>query len=74
MKESTSNKMKVLMFLLFCFLLANGLMADNKNTPTKVDEGFVWKSQVPEDCPFDQSPTLTGIRFTRGYLVSVVGI
>ena len=27
-------------------------------------EGFEWKSEVPEGCPFEQSTTLTGIYFT----------
>ncbi|MHC4098483.1 MAG: hypothetical protein ACYSU3_20790, partial [Planctomycetota bacterium] len=64
MKESVLDNMKMLTPLLFSFLLVNSLMADNKNTPAKTDEGFVWKSEVPKDCPFAQSPSLTGIRFT----------
>lgn len=28
------------------------------------DLGFLWKSEVPEDCPFESSPTLTGVFFT----------
>jgi hypothetical protein len=27
-------------------------------------EGFVWKSDIPDDCPFEQSKTLTGLFFT----------
>lgn len=64
MKESILNKMKMLTPVLFSFLLVNSLMADNKNTAAKTDEGFVWKADIPEDCPFDRSPSLTGIRFT----------
>jgi len=26
--------------------------------------GFLWKSEVPEDCPFEPSKTLTGVFFT----------
>jgi len=28
------------------------------------DSGFIWNSPVPDDCPFEMSPTLTGIYFT----------
>ncbi len=28
------------------------------------DDGFVWKSPVPDDCPFETSPTFTGVYFT----------
>lgn len=28
------------------------------------DSGFIWKSQVPDDCPFAMSPTFTGVYFT----------
>ena len=32
--------------------------------PTDIIDGFEWKSDLPEDCPFEQSKTLTGIYFT----------
>ncbi|MHC4648308.1 MAG: hypothetical protein ACYTBJ_22855 [Planctomycetota bacterium] len=64
MKEGILNKMKMLTPLLFSFLLVNSLMAENKNVAVKRDEGFVWKSDIPEDCPFERSPSLMGIRFT----------
>ncbi len=38
--------------------------ANDKNTPTDAANGFVWKSVIPEDCPFERSKTLTGIFFT----------
>ena len=28
------------------------------------DRGFVWKSEVPDDCPFELSPSFIGIYFT----------
>ena len=58
------NKMKMLTSLLFCFLLVGSLMAENKSTPASKDEGFVWKADIPADCPFERSPSLTGVRFT----------
>ncbi|MHC4362571.1 MAG: hypothetical protein ACYSTZ_07075, partial [Planctomycetota bacterium] len=64
MKESTLNKMKMVVALLFGFLLVNSLMAENKNAPADRNEGFVWKSEVPKDCPFERSPSLRGIRFS----------
>jgi len=73
MKESILNKMKIITPLLFSFMLVNSLMADNKNTPANTDEGFVWKSDIPEDCPFDRSPSLTGIRFTGRHSDYVCG-
>ena len=38
--------------------------AGDNSAPTGAENGFVWKSAVPDDCPFEQSPTLTGIFFT----------
>ena len=28
------------------------------------DDGFVWKSSLPDDCPFEMSETFTGVYFT----------
>ncbi|MEJ2705088.1 MAG: hypothetical protein P8Z79_21835, partial [Sedimentisphaerales bacterium] len=39
-------------------------VASDKSTPKDADNGFVWKSEVPDGCPFEQSQTLTGIFFT----------
>jgi len=33
-------------------------------TQARVIHGFEWKSEVPRDCPFEQSETFTGIFFT----------
>ncbi|MHC4639520.1 MAG: hypothetical protein ACYTBV_18790, partial [Planctomycetota bacterium] len=38
--------------------------ARDTSTTTDTDKGFVWKSEVPDDCPFEQSQTLTAILFT----------
>lgn len=35
-----------------------------KNETTQPARGFVWKSEIPEDCPFEHSKTLTGVYFT----------
>jgi hypothetical protein len=51
----------------FCLLgaaTAGVSAADDKITPAAADDGFAWKSSIPADCPFKQSPTLTGIVFT----------
>jgi len=39
-------------------------VAGNRDTLTDAKNGFVWKSAIPDDCPFEQSQTLTGIFFT----------
>jgi hypothetical protein len=39
-------------------------VADNRDTPTDAKNGFVWKSAIPDDCPFERSQTLTAIFFT----------
>jgi len=33
----------------------------------KIPTQFEWKSEVPKDCPFEQSKTLTGVYFTGKY-------
>jgi len=46
------------------FIMVGVSAADNKPTPTNARNGFTWKSDVPDDCPFEQSQTLTGVFFT----------
>ncbi len=38
--------------------------ADANNAPAGAGDGFVWKSAIPDDCPFERSKTVTGIFFT----------
>ena len=38
--------------------------ATESDTSIDTENGFVWKSEVPKDCPFERSKTLTGIYFT----------
>lgn len=38
-----------------------------KLTAEGFPEPFVWRSEVPEGCPFESSPDLTGVRFTGRY-------
>jgi len=45
-------------------LLTFGLVGAAPSKDDNAGEGFVWKSPIPEDCPFEQSPTLTGMQFT----------
>lgn len=51
--------MKHLVFLTFILIPGFAFAQNNANS-----EGFVWKSEVPEDCPFEQSETLVGVYFT----------
>lgn len=44
--------------ILFAFLLPLNLLAQNNKY-----ESFIWKSEIPKDCPFGQSETYKGIRF-----------
>jgi len=36
----------------------------NKGSAPAAGGGFVWPSEIPADCPFPRSPTLTGVYFT----------
>lgn len=45
--------------ILFTFAMPIGLLA--QNAPY---QSFIWKSEVPKDCPFEQSDTYKGVRFT----------
>ncbi len=47
----------------FAFEPKESALSIEKNQ-TNVTKGFEWKSDVPKDCPFEQSETLTGIFFT----------
>lgn len=54
---------------LFALFLAgfNSILAaeDAKQEPASTAKGgFVWPSEIPADCPFPRSPSLTGIYFT----------
>lgn len=44
-------------------LLLTGVACKNNRQPDP-GKGFLWESEIPEDCPFEQSETLTGIYFT----------
>jgi len=52
----------------FCLVLGIAMVrasaASDTNTPADAQNGFVWKSVLPDDCPFEQSKTLTGMSFT----------
>ncbi|MFH1071084.1 MAG: hypothetical protein V1794_15805 [Candidatus Glassbacteria bacterium] len=45
-------------------ILAGAGRAVEPATPADSKNGFVWKSDIPDDCPFERSKTLTGIFFT----------
>lgn len=57
--------MRIAQTTLLGLLTVSIVMADEKkNMPSDPDKGFLWKSQTPDDCPFQQSRSLTGIYFT----------
>jgi hypothetical protein len=61
---------------LYCMLLILTVgvsAASGADTHKKTDKGFIWKSEVPEDSPFEQSETLTGVYFTGRYSDYYVG-
>jgi hypothetical protein len=56
---------KALQFTLTVSLLTCVCLADSQSEPIDPpSEGFLWKSEVPEDCPFEASDQLTGVYFT----------
>ena len=56
--------MKALITALTIALMASVSAADDTDVVDDATRGFVWQSEVPEDCPFEPSKTLTGIFFT----------
>jgi len=50
--------------MLFSLIMVGSSAANETNTLADAKGGFVWKSEVPDDCPFEQSQMLTGIYFT----------
>jgi hypothetical protein len=57
--------MRILQTSIPCLLVVSGLLAgESKDLPAGGPKGFAWDSPVPEDCPFPQSTSLTGIFFT----------
>ncbi len=46
------------------FVIFSASAGEDNNASSDTGKGFVWKSQVPAACPFEQSKTLTGIYFT----------
>ena len=49
---------------MFGFVTVGVSAANDRNTPPDTKNGLVWKSVIPDDCPFERSETLTGILFT----------
>ena len=58
--------MKRHLSLFFTLVLITACVSadDEKNAPADDKDGFVWKSAIPDDCPFERSQTLTGVFFT----------
>jgi len=59
--------MKAIITVLAITLTARVFTADAKKTSTEAESGFVWTSDIPEDCPFERSKTVTGVYFTGQY-------
>jgi hypothetical protein len=38
--------------------------SEKATSPSGASKSFIWKSEVPADCPFEPSKSLTGVRFT----------
>jgi len=59
---------KLLSSLLLSQLLTSALLAeaasDNPSAESNDTANFIWPSKIPGNCPFQPSPTLTGIQFT----------
>ncbi len=55
---------RILAALLIAILPAAASAAESEAPPADGSKGFVWQSQVPEGCPFQQSASLTGVLFT----------
>ena len=68
MKARAKARARCLLFLLGCGFGLAGAEASpaDKGSAPEPDAtgGFAWTSAVPDDCPFERSPTLTGIFFT----------
>ena len=52
------------LFAMLVLITVGVSAASERTTSTDTDNGFIWKSEVPDDCPFKQSQTLTAIFFT----------
>ncbi len=50
--------------LMHGFVIAADAAADDTTTKTNATNGFMWRSVVPAECPFERSPTLAWIFFT----------
>jgi hypothetical protein len=54
--------------IIACLTIPSYLGAETvgQNEPAQADktQALVWKSQVPDDCPFELSPMFDGVRFT----------
>ena len=57
-------------------LVTSGVSAADEMSATATADapnGFIWKSEVPDDSPFEQSETLTGVCFTGRHSDYFVG-
>ena len=55
------------MLIVFTVLVLTGVAVKSQKVDLSPDilrfEPFVWQSEIPEDCPFEQSKEFTGIKF-----------
>lgn len=52
------------LFIMVVLIAVAVSAASAQSTSADANDGFQWKSDVPKDCPFEQSELLTGIFFT----------
>jgi hypothetical protein len=67
---------KYLSKLIILMLVTSGVSAADEMSATATADapkGFIWKSEVPDDSPFEQSETLTGVYFTGRHSDYFVG-
>jgi hypothetical protein len=54
---------RVLLSIVFFYMLILNANSQRENSPIRF-EPFIWKSNPPEDCPFERSKDISGILFT----------
>jgi hypothetical protein len=62
-KGNSMTRFPALCLVFGCMMVGASAVGD-ASTSGEAENGFHWKSEVPQGCPFKQSKTLTGIFFT----------
>ena len=64
MKHAEKTLIIILLVSITTCIASNKPISKHINVPMTRPCGFVWKSEVPQDCPFKQSPLFDRIYFT----------